>query len=618
MCAIGGIYLRPGSSLDIARYLNAMINIQDHRGPDYNDLWFSDDRTLGLSHNRLSILDLTKAGNQPMHCADRRFTIVFNGEIYNYLELRKQLIAMGSHFRTTSDTEVLLEAYRHWGEGMLAKLRGMFSFALYDHVERSLFCVRDRVGKKPFVYAQTDEGFIFASEIPAVRQVRGVDIAHDQHAIAAMLLHNLRHIPDPYTAYKGIKRLRAGHAMCVREGSIKKIWRYWTPTPSAEPITAEHLRAVLEESIALRMRADVPVGALLSGGVDSSAIVAMMRQHSTKPIYTYALGFDRDDEDLRRARQMAHLLGTNHKECYFDSDEQWQNFNRLIGIYGEPIMLLPLLHTYVLCRAMHDDGIKVAMSGNGADELFYGYTGHIRTLKISRWLDRLAFMGPLLKPLVGGRFAVLSAPPGRRKAAFYKSLAHNEWGALFSEETKMNLSNRAAEEMEYWGDLCPSKQFIDESNFVGLMVENTHSVTIAGDLPAMAASIEMRSPFLDQEVVSFALATPAEKKIPSPPNPSWLKAILRESVADLIPRELLIAPKRGFGMGIQEDMVLNGPWKKHAEILNSYPQYDNGLFDSMAMKNAWRRYQRREESPSKIAKLLSIQVWLLSENKGKC
>lgn len=616
MCAIGGIYLLPGSPLDMARHLNAMIKIQDHRGPDCNDLWFSDDRALGLCHNRLAILDLTKAGKQPMQSVDRRFTIVFNGEIYNYLELRKQLIAKGSQFRTNSDTEVLLEGYRHWGEGMLAKLRGMFSFALYDQVDTSLFCARDRVGKKPFVYAQTDQGFVFASEIPAVRQVKGVDTTHDQDAIAAMLLRNLRHIPDPHTAYKGIKRLRAGHAMCVRRGRIEKIWRYWTPTPSTKPITPQQLRAILEESIELRMRADVPVGALLSGGVDSSAIVAMMRHHSTKPIYTYALGFDRDDEDLRRARQMAQLLGTIHKECYFDPDEQWQNFNHLIGIYGEPIMLLPLLHTFELCRVMHNDGIKVAMSGNGADELFYGYTGHIRTLKLSRWLDRLAFMHHLLKPLAGGRFAVLSASPGRRKAAFYKSLASNEWGALFTEEAKSHLANRAAEEMEYWGDLCPSKQFIDESNFLGLMVENTHSVTIAGDLPAMAASIEMRSPFLDQEVVSFALATPVEKKIPSPSNPAWLKAILRESVADLIPHELLIAPKRGFGMGIQEDMVLNGPWRKHAEMLYSYPQYDNGLFDSRAMKKAWRRYQGGEESPSKIAKLLSIQVWLLSENKG--
>jgi asparagine synthase (glutamine-hydrolysing) len=614
MCAIGGINLKPGQTLDLYSHLEAMVRIQQHRGPDASGLWLSADQTLGLCHNRLSILDLTESSNQPMRSADQRYTIVFNGEIYNYLELQQQLIAHGSQFRTHSDTEVLLEAYRHWGEGVLAKLRGMFAFALYDHAEGSLFCARDRVGKKPFVYAQSQQGFIFASEIPAVRQVTGVDTTHDHDAIAAMLLHNLRHIPDPHTAYKGIKRLRPGHAMRIRQGIIEKTWRYWTPTPSIQTITPEQLRATLEESIALRMRADVPVGALLSGGVDSSAIVAMMQRHSTQPIHTYALGFDQDDEDLRRARQIAQQLGTRHKEYYFDPDEQWQIFNHLISIYGEPIMLLPLVHTYALCRAIQNDGIKIAMSGNGADELFYGYTGHIRTLKISRWLDRLAFMYPLLKPLAGGRFAVLSASPGRRKATLYKALANTAWGVLFSEDARQHLANRAAEEMEYWGDLCPSKQFIDESNFVGLMVENSHSVTIAGDLPAMAASIEVRSPFLDQEVISFALATPVKKKIPAPHNPAWLKAILRDAVSDLIPRELLIAPKRGFGMGIQEAVVLNGPWKCHAEEMFSSPKDVGGLIELSELNRVWSSYKKGGiRDASLIAKVLAIQTWAREE-----
>jgi asparagine synthase (glutamine-hydrolysing) len=185
---------------------------------------------------------------------------------------------------------------------------------------------------------------------------------------------------------------------------------------------------------------------------------------------------------------------------------------------------------------------------------------------------------------------------------------------LFSEESRRHLANRAAEEMEYWGDLCPSKQFIDESNFVGLMVENTHSVTIAGDLPAMAASIEMRSPFLDREVISFALATPVEQKIPSPHNPAWLKAILRESVSDLIPSELLIAPKRGFGMGIQEAMVLNGPWKSHAEELFSSPKDINGLIELNKLNRVWSSYKEGgSRSASLIAKLLAIQTWARGE-----
>ncbi len=610
MCGIGGIVLKPGLELNLQPLLDRVIKIQHHRGPDARGMWLNSTSTVGLCHNRLAILDLSPAGAQPMQSSDGRYLITYNGEIYNYQELRTHLESRGALFRSGSDTEVLIEAYRAWGDGMLLRLRGMFAFAIFDTLSNSLFCARDRVGKKPFVYAATPHGFMFASEIPAVRAMPGVDLAIDQSALAAMLLHNLRHIPDPYTAYKGIQRLRAGHAMIVMNGVVERVWRYWEPQPSAESITTENLRSILEDSVRLRMRADVPVGALLSGGVDSSAIVGMMRQYTEAPIHTYALGFDPQDEDLRRARIMAKRLGTAHKEYYFDPDEQWINFHNLLKIYGEPIMLLPLLHTYSLCRAISGDGVKVVMSGNGADELFYGYTGHIRTLKISRWLDRIAFLRPLLSPLAGGRFAWVATTAGKRKASYYRALAENEWAQILTEDVKQNLANRAADEMEYWGDLCPSKQFIDESNFVGLMVENTHSVTIAGDLPAMAASVEMRSPFLDQEVVSFALATPVERKIPHLNNPSWLKAILRESVSDLMPAELLAAPKRGFGMGIQEAMVFNGPWKKYADELFASPLDGEGLFEPRMLRKSWASFRMGKESPSKIAKLFSIQMWL--------
>lgn len=615
MCGIGGIVLKPRVEQDIRALLGRVVEIQHHRGPDGQGMWLNNAATVGLCHNRLAILDLSPAGAQPMQSGDGRFVVVYNGEIYNYKEIRTLLVSRGARFRSESDTEVLIEAYRTWGEDMLLQLRGMFAFAIYDTASNMLFCARDRVGKKPFVYATTPHGFAFGSEIPAVRTMPGVDLTIDQSALAAMLLHNLRHIPDPYTAYKGIRRLRPGHAMTIRNGEINRVWRYWKPQPSAEPITTKNLRAILEDAVRLRMRADVPVGALLSGGVDSSAIVGMMRKYTDAPIHTYALGFDSQDEDLHRARIMAERLGTTHKEYYFDPDEQWVIFQKLLKIYGEPIMLLPLVHTYSLCRAIRDDGIKVVMSGNGADELFYGYVGHIRTLKISRWLERIAFLRRVLAPVVRGRFAWVSAPAGQRKATYYRALAKNEWAIFLTEDAKQHLANRAAEEMEYWGDLCPSKQFIDESNFVSLMVENTHSVTIAGDLPSMAASVEMRSPFLDHEAVSFALATPVERKIPYLNNPGWLKAILRESVSDLMPAELLAAPKRGFGMGIQEATVFSGPWKQYAEELLSTPMDADGLFNTESIKNSWRRFRCETIGASRIAKMFAIQHWLLGTRR---
>ncbi len=587
-----------------------MLGIQRHRGPDAEGVWLAKENNLGLCHNRLSILDLSEAGNQPMHSSDGRFVVVFNGEIYNYRQLKQELQAKGASFRTHSDTEVLIEGYRRWGETMLLRLRGMFAFAIYDQKTSTLFCARDRVGKKPFVYAQTPTAFVFASEIPAVRQVPGVDATYDHDAIAAMLLHNLRHIPDPHTAYRGIKRLRAGHAMIVKDGDIDRIWRYWTPTPSSEPTTHERLREIIEEAISLRTQADVPVGALLSGGVDSSAIVALMQRQSTHPIHTYALGFDKNDEDIRRARVMADALGTQHKEFYFNPEEQWSIFKQLISIYGEPIMLLPLVHAYTLCRAIRDDGIKVVLTGNGADELFYGYSGHTRTLRISRWLDRLAPLRPLLTPLKQTRLGWMAAKPGARKAAFYAAIARSSWQHCLSDDAIASLSNRATEELRYWGDLCPSQHYIDESNFVGLMVENPHSVTIAGDLPAMAASIEIRAPFLDQEVIAFALATSPELKIPDVNNPDWLKAILRDAVSDLIPESLLKAPKRGFGSGIQEADLLRGAWHERAAAWLENPCTVNGLLSKEKLQQQWNGFLNGKVAANQIAKQLALQCWL--------
>lgn len=613
MCGIGGIYLKAAGELSLGPYLQRMLDIQRHRGPDSDGLWLTEDQHLGLCHNRLAILDLTESGNQPLHSADNRFVIVFNGEIYNHKELRRDLEFKGAVFRSHTDTEVLIEAYRFWGEDMLQKLRGMFAFGIYDRESKNLFCARDRVGKKPFVYAQTTGAFIFASEIPAVKQVKGVNKDYDHAAIAAMLLHNLRHIPDPHTAYLGIKKLRPGHAMLVRDGQVQRTWRYWTPTPSIDLITPERLREILQESVKLRMQADVPVGALLSGGVDSSAIVSLMQAQSRSPVHTYALGFNSDDEDLRRARLMAEQLGTRHREFYFEPEDQWRIFEKLIGIYGEPIMLLPLVHTYALSRAIQEDGIKVVLTGNGADELFFGYTGHIRTLKVSRWLDRFEPLRKYLSPLRSTRLGWIAAKPGERKATWYRSLVKSEWARFLTADAQANLANTAADELAYWGNLCPSSHFIDESNFVGLMVENPHSVTIASDLPAMAASVEFRSPFLDQEMVSFALATPAAKKIPDIKNPAWLKAILRESVQDLVPDALLKATKRGFGMGIQEADVLRGPWRERVNELLADPNDLQGFLDPAAVRTEWQGFLSGTRPVNASAKQLAIQTWLRTQ-----
>jgi asparagine synthase (glutamine-hydrolysing) len=291
----------------------------------------------------------------------------------------------------------------------------------------------------------------------------------------------------------------------------------------------------------------------------------------------------------------------------------------MLETYGEPIMLLPLIHTHELCRAIHDDGMKVVVCGHGADELFYGYTGHLRTTLLSICLPWLAPLSPLARLLPKGRIneliAVLSAKAGARKAALYRVSESEVWDQLITPDVRHDLSNLAAEEMEYWGSLIPPGPYIDESNFVALMIENTHSVQIASDLPAMMASVEMRAPFLDQRMVSFALATHFHEKVPSVTDASRLKQVLKTAVADIVPPELLYAPKRGFGMGIQERMVLEGPWKRFAEEIFAQPDDCEGLFVTPKISELWHSHETNDRvSSSLVAKLLAIQVWRASLN----
>lgn len=622
MCGIGGVWLRPGAAEapELPVTLGRMNKRLEHRGPDEHGTWWDAELGIGLCHTRLAILDLSPTGRQPMVSSDGRLALTYNGEIYNWPELRQTLAARGIRFRGTSDTEVLLEAYRLYGTDVVKYLRGMFAFALFDRDQDLLFCARDRVGKKPFIYSETAGAFVFGSEIPAVLAVPGCDTVLNHTGLAALLLHNVRHIPDPSTVYRGLRRLRAGHAMIVQNGRIARTWRYWTPDFERRSVTPAALREALEESVRLRMVADVPVGALLSGGVDSSAVVALMRRQSSEPIRTYAFGFDREDEDLRRARVVANKLDCQHREFYFEPDYELSVFRKMLSVYGEPIMLLPLIHAYDLCRAVTDDGLKVVLTGHGADELFCGYTGHLTTARFSAWLTHLDALTPSLRiipPSIRGRaLSVIAAPRGERKSALYRAAERESWRHVITPDMRKTLTNVVAEEAAYWGSLAAARPYIDESNFVALMLENAHSVTIAADLPAMMSSVETRAPFLDQEIVSLALAVAYRQKVPDFGDASRLKQLLKSAVDDLVPGDLLYAPKRGFGFGVQERDVLAGPWRRVADEVFAEPDDADGLFVPEAVRRLWKTHCTPAGRPSaEVAKHFAIQLWLRERRK---
>jgi len=620
MCGIAGIATRrPDSGLgdEIAR----MTATLRHRGPDDESHWLAPDGCVTLGHTRLSIVDLSPRGRQPMSNEDGTLWLSFNGEIYNWRELRAALEAGGHRFRSDSDSEVILHLWEEIGEDALLRLRGMFAFLLYDTRTGRLTAARDRIGKKPLAYAAWEGGVALGSEIPSLLALPQIDRALNTDALALYLVDSLRHIPDPWTIYRGIHRLPPGHAMTVEAGTVSRIWRYWEPPLDSRETTPAQVAEVFDDAVALRKEADVEVAALLSGGVDSSAVVQSMTAAGADNLRTYALGRDADDDELSRARAMAARIGTRHKEVLFDPDRHHDGLEELLTRHGEPIALLPLVHTLQLCRAIQADGIKVVLTGHGADELFYGYSSHLQQALISL-IERLS--PDLLRPLWAAlskltplpknlRLAalVLSRPPGERRAALMQRAAAAIWPDLLTPDNRPDPARLAYD----WARHLPigdrPSAYIDEAALTALLSENAHSVTIAGDLPAMAASIETRSPFLDHEVVDLALRTPFMAKVASLRDPGRLKWILKQALRGRVPDELLFAPKRGFGMNVQERDLLTGPWR--ARVDAAFADFDDlgGALDATAARRFWQELQDRPTArvAQIVFKLYVVQLW---------
>ena len=595
MCGIAG-FLSNGKEVkfslrDLGR---SFCEILHHRGPDDNGIWVDNNKNL-LAHTRLKVVDLDARSNQPMIDYKNNLVIVFNGEIYNWRLLKTELQKVGYNFKTESDTEVLLKGFHFWKEKILNKIEGMFSFGIFNTKTRELFCARDRIGKKPFVYAETPFGFAFSSEIPVLTKNNEhlrLNLEFDNSSIFSLFGKNFRQISEPNSIHKNIKKIRPGHGLLVKNGKIQKVFQWWKPRNSsynANEFTSENLRLLLENAVSKRIKADVEVGSFLSGGIDSSSISFIASREKNKNLKTYALGLDKDDEDLKRARIYSKKIKSDHKEFYFDPIEEWNAFKNISNFNGEPLPLLPLVHSYYICKKVKDDGVKVMLSGIGADELFFGYTGMINTLIVSI-ASKLLY--PVLKTFSGTKFAeneigaVLTHNRGSRKSRLYEIRSNYFKDLLLKKELKDEILDYNAIELNYWGKILPNEHYIDESSYLGLIVENAASVAISGDIPAMMHGVEVRCPFLDSEIINFAFGCRWGKKLNLFSNSQNLKKILRDSVSDIIPENLLNAPKRGFGFGITEKKLLQGSWKNHAErVLNNFPEYT--AIDPEKVKNIW-------------------------------
>lgn len=551
MCGIAGV-LRWDEEPVREDRLQRMSDTIAHRGPDSMGIWR--EGRIGLAHRRLAIIDLSTLGAQPMTSLDGRYVITFNGEIYNYLTLREDCERRGDIFRSHSDTEVLLQLYARKGPEMLADLRGMFAFAIWDRKTERLFCARDRVGKKPFFYQSTKETFAFASELKALMTDHRPEI--DQRAIRVFL--GLQYVPAPLTGFKDIHALPPGYAgMCERSG-----WRTWkydaifeTPAFTGSFTQAkDQLRHLLEESIRLRLISDVPIGAFLSGGIDSSTIVGLTKKALHTSLSTFTMGFPATGYDERpQAQAFAKRHELPHHAFEASSHHASEALDTLTSLYESPYADSSALPTWLLARetAKH---VKVVLTGDGADELFAGYRRHAyfaQALRLSRIGGRA--LVPLMRQLSRAfgdqrilRFSRTLAALKNSPQAGYAALFT---GSYFSQEDEVALLQPGfAHETEPWSAETWMTQRATQHDplFDALTFDRTSylpdDLNVKMDRATMAHGLEARSPFLDQEVVAFASSLPTE----------WLlhngkgKWILKEAFADILPKDLLTRKKRGF------------------------------------------------------------------------
>lgn len=542
MCGIAGIW--SNHNIDNQnKHIDTILEKQKHRGPDNTSKLNIDNLILG--HNRLAVIDLSNNSNQPFISNCNRYYLVFSGEIYNYLELKKFL---NYDFKTSSDTEVLLASYIKYGVKCIEKFNGMFAFAIYDKKEKTLFCARDRIGEKPFVYSEEGSSFYFASELNALYSTGVFSEKLDEIGIAYSYLRNYRHIPEPYTKYKSIRRLEPSHAMIVKNQKIIKKWCYWNPSFEYDNnISNDDIYNVVDNAVKIRERADVEIATLLSGGVDSSIIAGLMSKHGLKP-KVYCL--NSDYEELTRAKKVANIFNLSLKIFEYDKSLQEKLYKKMVTVYGEDVRLLPLTHAARLYEQISKENIKTVMTGIGADEIFYGYDGANKQLFFSDIIKLIEFLPNIfLKTLE----KIFSKSPDLN-LIFYLAQKENfkRKGSLYNKEAIL----KGFEGYEYnilidfWAEKIKTNNYIDISNWIGLMSENAHSLTISSDLPAMIFSIETRAPFLDYKVIEMAFKIDAHKKISKKNGRANNKLILKQAFEGLLPNDILFAKKKGFGYGI--------------------------------------------------------------------
>ena len=562
MCGIcGRMNFDPQEAVD-PRLIRRMMGVMAHRGPDGEGAFVQG--PVGLGHRRLAVLDLSEKGRQPMSNEDGSIWITFNGEIYNFPDLREDLIQRGHRFRSKTDTETVLHLYEEEGPACVRALRGMFAFAIWDARTRILFLARDRVGKKPLYYHMDGRGLRFASEIKAILVDPEVEVTPDPEAIHHYL--SFGYVPHPATAYRGIRALPPAHVAIVRDGQItlERYWRlqYGVKHAGSEADLAQELLHRLEEAVKIRMISDVPLGAFLSGGIDSSAVVAMMSRHAAEPVRTFSIGFEAAEYDERRyARLVAERFGTRHEEFVIRPDAAGI-LPTLAWHYDQPYADSSAIPSYYVAQVTRRH-VTVALNGDGGDEGFAGYDRYVAHRLAGRldWLPaaarRALRIGLGLAPHGARRGSLLARgrrfldgllqPPDRRYGRWVFHFTADRKAALYQPDFAAAVSTVASEDL-----LACAFQTSDAPDTVDALLDvDTRTylpddLLVKVDVASMAHGLEARSPFLDHHLLEFAAGLPSHLKLQGREK----KVLLRTALRGILPDAILDRPKMGFGVPI--------------------------------------------------------------------
>ncbi len=588
-----------------------------HRGPDHEGVVTAGPVTLG--HRRLAIIDLSAEAAQPMANEDGTLQLAVNGEIYNFQELRRDLVARGHRFRSHSDSEVILHLYEEEGADCVARLRGMFALALWDARRQQLLLARDRFGKKPLYYHYDPrQGLAFASELQALSASNGFAREVDPAALDAYL--SLQYIPSPQTIFRNVYKLAPGTRAVVRPGQVPRPEPYARLRFDAQdgrplPDLVAELRARLDEAVRLRMVADVPVGAFLSGGIDSSTIVALMAARSSRPIRTFSIGFpSADTSELEFARLIAQRFGTEHHELIVEP-RMVSVVPDLVRHYGEPFADSSAVPTWYLARLTRES-VTVALSGDGGDEAFAGYNQY-RFAHIARGVRALP--GPLPGWIAGG-LSRLQAPRlqpvrdfGRRlmlgEVERYLGLVahfpYEERAALYGPAMREAFpADRIAARFERLLAAATARDAVDRLSELDFQTYLPDDILVKVDIASMAHALEVRSPFLDQRVVEFAASIPSRYKL----RGLSTKIVLRRAVADLVPRRVVSRLKRGFALPIDRWMREDLAPMAH-DLLRDRTARERGWFDPGAVDRLLAAHERGESRGNQLWALLMLEQW---------